>query len=144
MRCQYIKGRLTLGWKTQINQINKPLGVTKSTVWVIFKKKTWTGTSVREGLKDHRGQKKFMMAELLPRLRKTSLHHLTKSRTPEVSQGSTQSPDLNIIYYAFQYPKTKLNAERPTNTQQLQVAAIKGYTEHLKGGNIAFSDVPDF
>ncbi len=38
---------------------------------------------------------------------------------------SVTSPDLNPIEHAFQLLKTRLKAERPTNKQQLKVAAVK-------------------
>ncbi len=42
-------------------------------------------------------------------------------------QWSNQSPDLNMIKHAFHLLKTQLNAERPTNKQQLKSAAVKAW-----------------
>ncbi len=42
-----------------------------------------------------------------------------------IIQWPSQSPDLNPIEHAFQLLKTRLKEERPTNKQQLKVAAVK-------------------
>ncbi len=42
-----------------------------------------------------------------------------------ILQWQSQSPDLNPIEHAFHLLKTKLKAERPTNNQQLESAAVK-------------------
>ncbi len=53
-----------------------------------------------------------------------------------ILQWPSPSPDLNPIDHAFQLLKTRLKAERPTNKQQVKVAA-----KHLQGGDSAFGEV---
>ncbi len=50
---------------------------------------------------------------------------LLKAKKWNILQWPSQSPDLNPIEHAFQLLKTRLKAERPTNKQQLKVAAVK-------------------
>ncbi len=50
-------------------------------------------------------------------------------------QWPGQSPDLNPIEHAFHLLKTKLNAERPTNKQQLKSAAVKAWQSITKEEN---------
>ncbi|MCI4387611.1 hypothetical protein PGIGA_G00076200 [Pangasianodon gigas] len=48
-----------------------------------------------------------------------------KAKKWNILQWPSQSPDLNPIEHAFHLLKTRLKAERPTNKQQLKVAAVK-------------------
>lgn len=45
-----------------------------------------------------------------------------KEKKLDILQRPSQSPDINPTERAFQLPNTKLNAEQPTNRQQLKVA----------------------
>ncbi len=51
-------------------------------------------------------------------------------------QWSSQSPDLNMIKHAFHLLKTQLNAERPTNKQQLKSAAVKAW-QSIRGDPVS-------
>ncbi len=48
----------------------------------------------------------------------------SKAKKWNILQWPSQSPDLNPIERPFQLLKTRLKAERPTNKQQLKVAAV--------------------
>ena len=50
-----------------------------------------------------------------------------KAKKWNILQWPSQSPDLNPIEHAFHLLKTRLKAERPTNKQQLKVAAVKAW-----------------
>lgn len=54
-----------------------------------------------------------------------------KEKKLDILQRPSQSPDLNPTERAFQLPNTKLNAEQPTNRQQLKVATSI-YSQLLK------------
>lgn len=60
-------------------------------------------------------------------------------KTRSIRQWPSYSPDLSPTEQLFSYWRQKLNAERPTNKQQLKAAPVKAW--HLKRGNTAFSDV---
>ncbi len=49
-----------------------------------------------------------------------------------ILQWPRQSPDLNPIEHAFHLLQTKLKAERPTNKQQLESAAVKAWQSITK------------
>ncbi len=59
-----------------------------------------------------------------------------------ILQWPSQSPDLNPIEHAFHLRKTKLEAERPTNKQQLKLAALKAWQSITKEETV--SDVHVF
>ncbi len=60
-----------------------------------------------------------------------------------IPQWPSQSPDLNPIEHAFHLLKTKLEAERPTNKQQLKSAAANAWQSITKEETVS-GDVYEF
>lgn len=56
-----------------------------------------------------------------------------KTKKLDISKYTSQVRDLKATENAFELRKTKLNAQRPTNKQQLSVAALKSISREETG-----------
>lgn len=56
-----------------------------------------------------------------------------KTKKLDISKYTSESRDLRETEHAFELQKTKLNAQRPTNKQQLNVAALKSISREETG-----------
>lgn len=55
-----------------------------------------------------------------------------KAKKWNILEWPSQSPDLIPVKHAFHLLKTKLQTERPTNKEQLKVAAVKAWQSNKK------------
>lgn len=56
-----------------------------------------------------------------------------KTKKLDISKYTSQVRNLKATENAFELRKTKLNAQRPTNKQQLSVAALKSISREETG-----------
>ncbi len=80
-----------------------------------------------------------------PKYTAKATQEFLKAKQWNILQWPSQSSDFNPIEYAFHLLKTKLEAERPTNKQQLNNwSQLQGLAKHHKRGNPVFGDVREF